>query len=78
MCLVFSNKVITTWLERQIDERKQIITLTTESIEEYSVTCIILRGTGESQKTQFRETKKVNENELIFSVYLEMITERKA
>lgn len=32
----------------------------------------------ESQKTQFRETKGASVNELIFSVYLEMITEKRS
>lgn len=55
----------------------QTITLTTESLEEDFVTGIILSGIGESPKTQFRETKGASVNELIFSVYLEMITEKR-
>lgn len=54
----------------------QTITLTTESIEDDFVTCIILSGIGKSPKTQFRETKGASVNGLIFSVYLEMITEK--
>lgn len=50
MYLVFSNKVINTWLDKQVDEIKQTITLTTEITGGYSLQCVMLSGIGDTQK----------------------------